>query len=193
MRCLPAAIAALLASGAIATAQDRLDFKPVPPGSDFCVARTYDVAHFSAHPKQIISSIQIMGRNAWRAVPRDGTMMASLVVSFRDTAKPLVMAGRCARDETNAPDTLRCKFVLDTLQDSLGQRIRLEWTGADAAARADADWKVLRARKEPNGPYPPSTDDANFLLRKTDIAACRFPAGHWTQSGPTQTFIGLLP
>jgi hypothetical protein len=190
-----AALSLALAQTALAEEPVR---HPLRPGADFCFNRSYDRQHLAAHPRQIIASLQVMGRNAWRATPNaGGGVYATLVARFRDTARPLVMHGRCffSEPEDRESGKLNCKFFHDAMPDTLSQEPELEWPDADSMRfTAGGDWTVIRARKEPAGSYGEiTTDDKVFVLRRSAPSTCPFPKGFWTAKGPTKKLIGFLP
>lgn len=164
------------------------------PGADFCLARIYGARHLTAHPHQLVSAIRIMGRDAWRLGRADvGQVVATARISFRDRRKPLDLYGRCFVSP-DRHDALRCDFVPDAYQDVLGQRITLRAEGARVKAMAAADWLVIRAGREPDGPYGrPRTDDAEFVLERRPFSACAPSRKDWTRAGPSAALIERLP
>lgn len=181
-----------------ARADDPPRHHPMAAGSDFCFTRTDDRAHLTSHPEQTITAMQLMGRNAWRAPPSQGSVYATLHVSFRN-GKPLLMNGRCliGKNAENAASDgqLRCKFFLDSMQDMLAQSATLSWPSNDnLLAEFKSDWKQLRRREEPkNAQRPAATEDTKFLLARSAVTSCTFPNDLWTASGPTEKLIGTLP
>ena len=171
---------------------------PIKPGEDFCFARTYDTNHLATHPKQIVSSIEIMGRNAWKGTQAHANgLYVSLQVRFRDTAKPLLMQGICrvAEGQPAVQAPLTCKFFPDRLQDVLASQIRMEWP-RDGLTRitATGDWKVLRSGKEPDGEYGTiTTDDRTFDLERRNASSCIFSKIFWSAKGATKALIETLP
>jgi len=182
----------LLGSGA-SLAETR-EHALVPEGADFCFSRTYDAAHLARHKRQVVSSLRIMGRNAWLSSPGlHASLYASAVVTFRDRKRPLELYGRCV-ERDRKPGLLRCSFVPGAFQDVLVQVIELEGAGESVKASPSADWLVVRAGKEPDGPYGrPATDDAVFHLERRKLAACSPPARLWSPKGATPELIGKLP
>lgn len=171
---------------------------PIKPGEDFCFARIYDAKHLAAHPKQIVSSIEIMGRNAWKGPQMHANgLYASLQVRFRDTAKLLVMQGVCraAEGQPAGQASLTCKFFPDRLQDVLASQIRMEWPRAGVTRiTASGDWKVLRNGKEPDGEYGViTTDDRTFDLERRNASSCNFSKIFWSAKGATKALIQMLP
>jgi|GEM_PF-2607565 len=170
---------------------------PIKPGEDFCFARSYDAKHLATHPKQIVSSIEIMGRNAWKGTQANG-LYASLQVRFRDTAKPLLMQGICrvAEGQPAVQAPLTCKFFPDRLQDVLASQIRMEWPrdGLTRIITATGDWKVLRSGKEPDGEYSTvTTDDHTFDLERRNASFCNVSKIFWSAKGATKALIEMLP
>lgn len=168
---------------------------PLTSGTDFCFTRTYDRAHLASHPEQTITAMQLMGRNAWLALPSQGGVYATLNVSFRN-GKPLLMNGRCLVGENAASEgELRCKFFLDSMQDMLAQSATLSWPSNDTLlAEFKSDWKQLRRREEPkNTQRPAAAEDTKFLLARSAVTSCTFSNDLWTASGPTEKLIGTLP
>ena len=167
---------------------------PLAAGADFCFSRSYDAKHLSAHPGQTVTSMQVMGRNAWRAPPSPGSVYATLLVTFR-TGKPLLMNGRCFAAEGTSDGQLRCKFFLDTMQDMLAQSVSLTWPSARSLLLdATADWEQLRRRGEPTGRQRPTArQDAQFLLPRGGVTWCAFPKRFWGKDGPSGQFLGQLP
>lgn len=164
----------------------------IAPGSDFCLTRRYDAKHLKAHPRQLISEIRITGRNAWRGENMPSGLYATATIRFRDQKKPLALYGRC-HDVEGAP-ALKCDFVPAAFQDVLGQTLRLEAVGDQVRAAASADWQVIRAGKEPDGPYgPPISDDVTFILDRAPHAACAQEKAMWTSKGPTPALVERLP
>jgi hypothetical protein len=163
-----------------------------PEGGDFCFARAYAAKHLAAHPRQIVASLQVMGRNAWLAEPRTGTVFASLVATFRDGAKPLVLHGACWQsDDANK---LRCKFVPKQNQDILEIGISGTLPQPDQLrAEIGGDWKTVRRGREPTHFDGMTTDDAVFVLARHPASACAFPTGFWTAKGPTRKMLEQLP
>lgn len=184
-------LAALLLLASPASLAQGKEHALVPEGADFCFRRSFGAAHLAGHPRQVVSSLRIMGRNAW--LDGSGALNATAVATFRDRSRPLDLYGRCfERDEK--PGLLRCSFVPGAFQDVLGQRIELEAAGETVRATASADWLVLRAGKEPDGPYgPPATDDRIFLLAREPLAACKPSKALWGRKGATPRLLGKLP
>lgn len=187
-----------LAAAATSEAQAQTVTLPIKPGEDFCFARTYDARHLAAHPKQIVSSIAIMGRNAWKdGGAHANALYASLQIRFRDTGKLLAMNGVCYRSENQNTDsaTVTCKFFLGKMQDVLASQLRITWPHPHMMhVTASGDWKVLRRGKEPDGDYGAiTTDDRTFDLERRDASSCSFSKIFWTARGPTKALIERLP
>jgi hypothetical protein len=180
---------------AIAAAQQAVPdiaHRAFPQGRDFCFARAYEAKHLAAHPRQIVASLQVMGRNAWMAEPRTGSVFASLVATFRDGAKPLVLHGACW--QADEADKLRCKFVPKQNQDILEIGILGTLPQPDQLrAEIGGDWKTVRRGREPTHHGGVTTDDATFLLVRRPTTVCTFPAGFWTMKGPTKKMMEQLP
>lgn len=178
--------------GAAQEAAPDIAHRAFPEGRDFCFARAYDAKHLAAHPRQIVASLQVMGRNAWLAEPQSGNVHATLVAVFRDKTKPLVMHGACWRDDQT--QNVRCKFVPKTNPDILEIGIQGTLPKPDVLrAEIGGDWKTVRRGLEPNYFGDVTTDDAVFLLARRPASACAFPAGFWTAKGPTKKMLEQLP
>src|SRR5690348_3652270 len=79
-------------------------FPAIQRGADFCFSRQYDEKHLRRNPKQLVTSVQFMGRDAWRThFSSDGNLDVSLRVKFRDTSKELLLNGTCWRDDEQVP------------------------------------------------------------------------------------------
>ncbi|MDB5599976.1 MAG: hypothetical protein JWN71_2020 [Xanthobacteraceae bacterium] len=189
------ALTLLAAFSTAAIAQDSVPnaaHRAFPEGSDFCFARAYDVKHLAAHPRQIVTSLQIMGRNAWLADPVSGSVHATLVAQFRDRAKSLVMHGACWRGDE--AEKLQCKFVPKGNPDILEIGIQGTLPKPDVLrAEIGGDWKTVRRGLEPTYYDGVTTDDTTFLLNRRPASACAFPAGFWTAKGPTKKFMEQVP
>lgn len=166
----------------------------VETGDDFCFTRSYDAAHMKSHPHQLVSSIRIMARNA-RYIDGNkvGHIATTATVTFRDQKKPLSLYGLCF-DNQDRPDRLRCSLVPDDWGDVLVQTIELQPDGQRIRATASSDWLVVRAGKEPDGPYgKPKTDDQVFLLDRWPFEACTPSKELWGADGATPALVGRLP
>lgn len=166
----------------------------VEAGAAFCLTRAYDRGHLAGHPRQLVASIRIMGRNAWRVDGEDtARLIATATVTFRDRAKPLQLYGQCfEKDET--PGALKCGFVPATFQDVLGQTLVLQAAGDRVRATASADWRVIRAGREPDGAYGgPGADDAVFLLDRAPFSACAPSRRDWGPEGATPALRAKVP
>lgn len=187
-----AALGLAVATGA--HADDTPTDHPLAAGADFCFSRSYDRKHLSAHPGQTVTSMEMIGRNAWRAPPSPGSVYATMIVTFR-TGKPLRMNGRCLAGDGASDGRLRCKFFLDSMQDMLAQSAALTWPSAQSLqVDVAADWGQLRRREEPTDRQPPAVkEDARFLLSRSELASCAFPKEFWSKDGPSEQFLGWLP
>ena len=86
-----------------------------------------------------------------------------------------------------AQDTRQISAAFDPL---LGQTIELEAEGEGIRATPSADWRVIRAGKEPDGPYGrPATDDAVFQLERKRIGSCAPSPKLWNSKGATPALI----
>ena len=166
----------------------------VETGADFCIMRDYGAAHMASHPRQLVTSLRIMGRNAWRGqVVSDKELFATARVTFRDRKEPLSLYGRCFEND-DEPGLMKCSFVPGEFQDVLGQVVRLRHEGGRIKATVSSDWTVIRAGKEPDGPYgKPKSDDATFLLDRRPIEACGPSPEEWNADGPTPALLEKLP
>lgn len=187
-----AIVALFSATAAAQEAVPDIAHRAFPEGRDFCFARAYDAKHLAARPRQIVRSLQVMGRNAWLAEPRSGNVHATLVAVFRDRAKPLVMHGACWRGDD--AEKLQCKFVPKENPDILEITIQGTMPKADTLrAEIGGDWKTVRRGQEPTYFGGVTTDDALFLLVRRPASVCAFPAGFWTAKGPTRKFMEQVP
>ncbi|MCG7393963.1 hypothetical protein MHY87_13715 [Microvirga sp. ACRRW] len=179
-----------------AMGKERTSSSAIPAGADFCFLRKYDGEHLRSRPHQLVTSIQLMGRNAWKTGSSDN-VYATLLVSFRDTPKRLTAHGSCFLEEVSRTPSLLCGFTpyptqfADVLQQTLYVR---EATSGQIELQAAADWRVIREDKDPDEPYGKvSTDDEIFILKAQPISDCEFPKGFWSKNGPTRKFLGTLP
>jgi hypothetical protein len=149
----------------------------IPVGGDFCYLRKYDTEHLRSKPHQLVTSIQLMGRNAWKT-SSSASVHATLLVSFRDTTKRLTAHGLCSPDEDSREPSLSCRFTPypTRFADVLQQVLHVRKAESDQIeVRANGDWGVIRADKEPDGPYGAvSTDDRIFILKMQPSSACKF-------------------
>lgn len=133
------ATAAFLTLTNAAAATESATHNLVQEGTDFCFTRSYSAAHLAAHPRQLVSSIRIMGRNAWRGdVVPNAELVATAVVTFRDRKAPLELYARCFEFKEK-PGITQCGFVPGEFQDVLGQVINLERDGQRIRATVSSD------------------------------------------------------
>ncbi len=186
-------LAVVLSAGAV-RAEDGGTARLVDEGADFCFRRGYDAAHRATHPRQLVTSMKILGRNAWRGPEGHSSgLVATAVVTFADRKTPLDLYGRC-HEPDGSPGSLRCAFVPGAFQDVLGQTIVLERAGPAVKATASSDWLVVRAGREPDGVYgPPKSDDRVFLLERSPIAACAPSPALWSERGARPALRERLP
>ena len=183
-------------------------FPIIPRGAEFCLSRQYDEGHLRQNPKQLVTSIQFMGRNAWRThfiseanldlfEDDSSNLDVSVQVRFRDTSKELVMTGSCwPVDKDEGGPGLRCKFrpYPTDFADMIGQGLYLKDLGKGRIeARATSDWKVVRVNKEPESYAKAAAEDRLFILSVSHPSACNFPRKLWSKKGPTKTFTETLP
>jgi hypothetical protein len=171
------AIAALLALAWWAEPTMAASFVPLPAGQDFCFAFA-DAGTSPPSGGRLVRSLAFTGRNAWRAEPTvPHEYRATLVASFWDTDRTLVMDGRCWGNEFDPQAEMRCSFVLSEHQDVLQQELEITWPSEyTMRVSVGADWRVVREGKPPTGRYDTVTpgDDA-FVLDKQAPESCTLP------------------
>lgn len=189
-----AAAVSLFAGPSVAQQHFAEDHFMVKRGTDFCIMRDYDTAFLKKHPQKLVTSLRIMGTNAWRGkLDGDVELHANAKVTFRDRPDPMTMYGRCFEFEEK-PGLLECNFEMGYRSDVLGQRIELRYAGKQIRGDVSSDWRVIRDDREPDGAYgkPPKADEV-FLLDQKPFAACGASSAEWGPDGPTSELEKKLP
>lgn len=195
---------ALLAGASVASANEppRALDRIFPIGSDFCFARAYGADHLKRHPRQQITAITIMGRNAHRTATNPGASVhdrtvsgynvrASLRITFRD-GKTREWPGTCHEDDADAAHPVHCRFVPHRNVDTVEFGVRLDRNGDVVPARAVGSIVEFRLAREPDGTAHDSDDNA-FSLAARVAHQCRFSKLYWQKEGATAALEAALP
>ncbi len=198
----------LLHIGSASHAQQPVMFldRMFPIGSDFCMSRSYSAQHMATHPRQVIKSITLMGRNAHRkaAEPGEGKLertvsgfnvRASLRVTFRDGKPAREWPGTCRQDEVLPGYAVFCAFIPHRNVDSVEFSLGLRKSGEAFQAITQTDIAAFRKADEDtgNGPRGVLSDDTYFVLQAIKAPACSYSPRYWPKKGATRALEEHLP